>query len=480
MKAPLDFIDGRFETPAVPLGKQVCNANDGKPLFEQRACGEAALEKALATAQRLHERGALRQLSAERRAELLDALAESLEKRTADMAHADALTTGVVISTCTQLAELAPATFRAAAAVLRAASDDPCLSGAFGEVVVERLPLGPAALVAPWNAPAAIACHKAASALAAGCPVLLKPSEWAPGSGVFMAEAAAETEWPRGAFQVVNGAAASGAALVGDPRIRAVSFTGGLAGGRAVAALCAHDMKPVQLELGGNNPLIVLPGADLSAAAEGVLEALTQLGGQWCRGLGRLFVQQGIEDALLERVWQKLAGCTVGSSLDPKSRLGPLAHEAHRDRVAEAARQLCRAGGEAHAPAAMPEAEGWFYPPTLIRGVAPADAEEEIFGPVATVHVFDSVDEVLAAAAQNPYGLAAYVFGPETEAEALGARLHTGLVKYNGVGLTGLHPLAPRPCWGLSGLGVEGAVETLELFQGLRVRGAAGPAPRPS
>lgn len=480
MKAPLDFIDGRFQAPETPLGVQVCNANDGEPLFEQRACSAAALEEALQAAQRLHKRGTLQQLGSERRAELLGDLADRLEKRTSEMAQADALTTGVVISTCTQLAELAPATFRAAAAVLRAASESPSLPGAFGEVLIERLPLGPAALVAPWNAPAAIACHKAASALAAGCPVLLKPSEWAPCSGVFMAEAAAETEWPRGAFQVVNGAAEVGAALVGDPRIRAVSFTGGLAGGRAVAALCAHDMKPVQLELGGNNPLVVLPGADISAAAEGVLEALVQLNGQWCRGLGRLFVHRELEEALLERALQKLSDCAIGDSLDPASKLGPLAHEAHRARVAEAVHRLCRAGGEAHTPAAIPEGAGWFYPPTLIRGVKPGDAEEEIFGPAATVHPFDSVDEVLAATEQSPYGLAAYIYGPETEAEALGARLRTGLVKYNGVGLTGLHPLAPRPCWGLSGFGVEGAVETLELFQGLRVRGAAGPAPGPS
>ncbi len=232
-------------------------------------------------------------------------------------------------------------------------------------------------------------------------------------------------------------------------------------------------MKPAQLELGGNNPMIVLDDADVDAAAAGVVAGLTTMNGQWCRALGRLLVHRDVMGALVERVCAALADVRLGSSLDLDSRMGPLVHERHRDAVAAAVDALVAAGGTALQPTPMPDLPGSFYPPTLVTGVAPEAALEEIFGPVATVHPFDTDDEAVSLANQTPFGLACYVFGDEARALAVGERVRAGTVKVNGVGLLSLHPLAPRPAWGLSGLGDEGARETLEFFRGTRVIGVA-------
>lgn len=472
-----DWIDGAWRAPAGALPGWVCDANTGEPLMRQVQSAPAALEDALAAADALHQSGEWSGRAPEQRAELLLRIASALEPRASELAAQESRCTGVVIATNESLAKLAAATFRAAAECLRGEAAPPRWSGAHGDVSLLRLPLGPAAVIAPWNAPAAIACHKVASALAAGCPVILKPSEFAPFCGGLLAEACAEAGLPPAAFQLLHGGAECGAALAGDARIAAVSFTGGLAGGRAVAALCARDLKPAQLELGGNNPLIVLPGADLDAAADGAAQALITLNGQWCRGLGRLLVQRELAAALREALCQRLAALRIGSSLDAQSQLGPLAHEAHRDGVRAAVDALRQGGGELHQPKAAPP-HGWFHPPTLVSAAPPELCDEEIFGPVATVHEFGDEAEALQLANRTPYGLAAYIFGPEERAAQLAPRIRAGSVKWNGVGLLGLHPLAPRPAWGLSGLGDEGAAASIEFFRGHRVLGAAGPAPQ--
>jgi phenylacetaldehyde dehydrogenase len=274
---------------------------------------------------------------------------------------------------------------------------------------------------------------------------------------------------------LLHGDATVGRQLVADPRVRVVSFTGGLEGGRAVAAACAHAMKPVQLELGGNNPLVVLADADLDAAADGVVAALTTLNGQWCRALGRLLVARPVEAALLGRVLDRLGRLRLGDSRDPHSQMGPLIAEVHRRRVQSAIHALrAEAGGVLHAPTPLPALRGAFLAPTLLTGVAAERARDEIFGPAATVHAFDDEAEALALANGTDFGLAAYVYGRESRALAFARKVRAGVVKVNGVGLLGLHTDAPRPAWGLSGLGDEGTRETFEHFRGSHTVGVAG------
>ena len=474
LPAIFDVIDGERRAPGDVLGAPIASPNDGKPLYLHIGTTAEALDEALAAAARVHQEGAWAALSANDRAGALERVASALEGRAEELAGWDAATTGVVLSLCRTLAGVVPHTFRAAARLLRSGVDPAPLAGRFGAVEVTRRPRGPAAVIAPWNAPVAIAAHKTASALAAGCPVLLKPSDWAPHGAGALAEAALQAGLPAGLLQLVHGGAETGRRLVADERVASVSFTGGLEGGRAVAAACAHAMKPLQLELGGNNPLIVLDDAPLDGAADGVVAALTTLNGQWCRGLGRLLVARAIYEPLLERVLERLARLKLGDSRDIQSEMGPLVHERHRARVSAQLGQLVRAGGTAHAPTPRPALAGSFLPPTLVTGAAPADTRDEIFGPVAAVHPFDDDAEALALANGTAFGLAAYVFGAPERALPLGRRIRAGVVKINGVGMFGLHPDAPRPAWGLSGIGDEGTRETFELFRGTHTIGIAG------
>jgi phenylacetaldehyde dehydrogenase len=469
-----EHVDGRWATPATTLDGWIHDPNDGARLVPMRASAPASLELALATATRVHLSGAWGERPAEERAALLRAVAEQLESRRDLIAHLDAHLTGVIHGLTRMFAAIAPRAFAAAAEQAVRRSETVLMPGQHGAVELHRLPLGPALVIAPWNAPAAIAAHKIASALAAGCPVIVKPSEYALQSCQVIVEAAEAAGLPPGVLQLVHGAGDVGDALGADPRIRAVSFTGGLAGGRAVAHRSAERIRPVQLELGGNNPLLVLPGADVEAAAEGIKEGLTLLGGQWCRALGRVLVHRSLAPALLEAVRGRLAHVRLGHSLAADSQMGPMAHARQQGHVRAALDRLLGAGGTAHAPTPLPELAGWFVAPTLVTGVPAERATEEIFGPVATWHEFDAVDEALALARLGDHGLAAYVYGPEDEALRVARRVHAGSIKINQVSVLAANPMAPRPAWGLSGLGDEGVVETFEFFRGSRVvtRGA--------
>ena len=301
--------------------------------------------------------------------------------------------------------------------------------------------------------------------------MLFKPSEWAPLSGQLITRAVSQLDLPTGIFQLVHGDGMTGSALAGDPRVAAVSFTGGLNAGRAVAASCAHQVKPAQLELGGNNPLIVMQDADLATTVDGILAALTTLNGQWCRALGRLIVHESMADDVLETTLHRLSTLRIHDSTHEDTEMGPMVHRGHRDQIVEAIDAYESRGGTAHRAGELPDLDGWFIQPTLVTGLNAPDALSEIFGPVATVHTFASVEEAVNLANLAPYGLAAYVFGKHKRAFGVAQELETGMVKVNSVTLFSPHPDAPRPAWKLSGMGEEGTRETFEFFRGSRVIG---------
>jgi len=287
-----------------------------------------------------------------------------------------------------------------------------------------------------------------------------------------MAEVIHAQGLPRGTFQLTCGSRHIGGQMVGDARIKAISFTGGTAGGRVIAQSCASQFKPTQLELGGNNPLVVFEDADLEQAAIGITYGLTNLNAQWCRALGRVLVHRSVRDELLARVRHHLAAVRLGHSLDEKSDMGPLIHQQQYDSVLAEVERLRSLGGTVIQATALPDLDGYFVPPTLIDACDPADTAEEIFGPVATVHCFDTQAQALQLANGTPYGLAAYVYSGDLQrAFEFGRRIRTGGVKINGYSLLSLSPAAPRGAWGLSGLGEEGAGQTIEFFTGARVVG---------
>jgi acyl-CoA reductase-like NAD-dependent aldehyde dehydrogenase len=473
MTEPQNFIDGAWQTPDRVLPAQLCDANTGLVLGAQVGTGSSQVEQAVAAAERAHSEGVWSALSVTARVAKLQQIADGLAARAKQIAEADSVQTGVVIALTEKFSQICAAAFRGAAALLLEPDQNNPLAGPHGDLLLERLPLGVAAIIAPWNAPSGIACHKIASALAAGCPVIFKPSEWAPGSAQIIAQAIAAAGLPAGVFQMLHGAGDTGGLLVVHEKVAAVSFTGGLQGGRAVARACAEGLKPAQLELGGNNPLLVLADADLEAAAAGIVTAMTTLNGQWCRALGRLLVHAAVEQPLLDLVEEKLQAVRIGSSLSPDSEMGPLVHAAHREHVAEVIHRYEIMGAGILRCGTLPDLEGWFLQPTLVTGLNPELTLEEIFGPIAVVHSFSDDDEAIALANQTPYGLAAYVFGEEEHCWTVAKRIRTGITKINGVTLLNLNPAAPRPAWGLSGLGDEGTRETFEFFRGSRLIGVA-------
>lgn len=474
-----NLIDGGIDTPAVHRGSSLLNPNDLQPLQAQCSCDDAQVESALAAAEAADRRGEWENTPVETRADVLEAIAGKLAEADVReaMAQADSLTTGAVLSVTRVMAELASLSFLGAARYLRENRLSRRLPGKHGEVEYFRRPWGPALLISPWNGPTAIGSHKIASALAAGAPCIAKPSEWAPHSAIIIAGAVHDAGLPHGTFQLTCGNRDVGGRLVADPRIKAVSFTGGTAGGRAISRACLHDFKPMQLELGGNNPMVVFEGADLDATARAITFGLTNLNAQWCRALGRLVVQHSIKDALLERVLDQFGQVRLGDSMDPESEMGPQIHRRQYESVLAEIERLQELGGRVLQSTPLPPLAGYFIPPTLVDGCAPEQTREEIFGPVATVHGFDTEAEALDLANGTDYGLAAYVFsGDEEQAWAFARQLRTGGVKINGYTLLSLSPDVPRGAWGLSGLGEEGTGQTIEFFTGARVVGVAPPA----
>lgn len=469
-----DYIDGERVEPTVNMGAFVHNPNTGEKIAPQMAASAENIERALQTAQRLHEAGEWANTSPEKRAEILDNAANHLMSLVPMIAAVEAYNTGIVFATTSFVNAIVWLAFKAAAGVLKSGYALAKVPGPHGDVEILRKPLGVAVAIVPWNSPAALAAHKVANALAAGCPVILKPTEWAPYSCLLLVDGLEAAGLPKGLFQIVNGGADVGAKLVGDQRVRAVSFTGGLQGGRAVAAACAHDFKSLQLELGGNNAMVVLPEADIDKAADGIVAGMTTLNGQWCRALGRLIVHESIQEQVLNAALEKFKSLKAGDALSMDSQLGPLANAAHHKRILDAVNALKAKGGQAHHTTPVP-ASGYYLPPTLITGVAPEEALEEIFGPVATVHSFKTDEEAVKLANQTPYGLGGYVFSKdEDHAMQVARRMNTGGVKINGVSLLELNVDAPRPAWGLSGFGEEGTLETFDVFCGKSVVGVAG------
>jgi acyl-CoA reductase-like NAD-dependent aldehyde dehydrogenase len=451
-----------------------CDANTREPLQAQVSASASHVEAALDSAHNCHARGDW-EADPLARAQALDDIGAYLSDpaRLEAIALADALTTGVVIGVSRRLTAMIPYLFTGAAQVIRDGDLSRVSDSAYGPLIYTRKPWGPALLISPWNGPTPIGGHKLASALAAGAPALVKPSVWTPHSALMMFEAIDAVSLPRGAASLLMGDRHVIAPLLSDSRIKAVSFTGGLGGGRAVARACADDFKPTQLELGGNNALVVLEGADLEAAATGIVFGLVNLNGQWCRALGRVIVARGLKSKLLDLVLDKLSRVRLGNSLSPDSQMGPQAHVRQYEDVLAAIESLKAKGGNPLSPTPLPREAGYFIAPTLIDGCEPEHTSHETFGPVAAIHSFDIEAQALALANDPPFGLAGYVYGPQERAMAFGQRMRTGGVKVNGYSLMAIDGDLPRGAWALSGLGEEGRRETVQFFTGASVVGVS-------
>jgi acyl-CoA reductase-like NAD-dependent aldehyde dehydrogenase len=300
-------------------------------------------------------------------------------------------------------------------------------------------PLGAVAVISPWNFPLAIPLTQAVAAVAAGNAVIVKPSELTPLSGEWVARVFAEAGAPEGLVQTVQGSGDEvGDALVRAPGIAKVFFTGSTEVGRRIGVACAELLRPVTLELGGKDPMLVIEDADLRRAVEGALWGAFSNCGQVCAGVERIYVARERYDEFVRALARRTGELRLGAGDDPATELGPLVSERQRARVEDLVAEARERGAEAVCGGRRPDVSlpGWFYEPTVLTGGdgSPRLEREEVFGPVVTVAPFADEDEAVALANSTRYGLGASVWTRDLErARRLGMRLAAGSVWTNDV-----------------------------------------------
>ncbi|MHB9796822.1 NADP-dependent succinate-semialdehyde dehydrogenase [Pseudomonas sp. MT3] len=333
-------------------------------------------------------------------------------------------------------------------------------------IIVIKQPIGVTAAITPWNFPSAMITRKAGPALAAGCTMVLKPASQTPYSALALAELAERAGIPKGVFSVVTGSAGEvGGELTSNPIVRKLTFTGSTEIGRQLMAECAKDIKKVSLELGGNAPFIVFDDADLDAAVEGALISKYRNNGQTCVCANRLYVQDGVYDAFVEKLKVAVAKLNIGNGLEQGITTGPLidskavakVEEHIADAVSKGAKVL--SGGKPHALG------GTFFEPTILVDV-PKNAlvsKDETFGPLAPVFRFKDEAEVIAMSNDTEFGLASYFYARDlARVFRVAEQLEYGMVGIN----TGLISNEVSPFGGIkaSGLGREGSKYGIEDY----------------
>jgi len=333
-----------------------------------------------------------------------------------------------------------------------------------------RQPVGVSAAITPWNFPSAMILRKAGPALAAGCPMIIKPAEETPLSANALAELAHRAGVPAGVLQVVTGdPELVGGILTSDPAVRALSFTGSTEVGKLLMRQSASTVKRLALELGGNAPLIVFDDADLDTAIAGAMASKFRNSGQTCVCANRVLVQEGIHDRFVAAFGAAIARLRVGNGFVDGSEQGPLITHAAVDKVRTHISNAVEGGAVIALGGQLHELGGTFFQPTLLTGVRRdmLVAREETFGPVAAVIRFKTEDEAVDIANDTPFGLASYFFTRDLArswrvAEALDfgvVGVNTGLISYEGAPFGGVKQ---------SGLGREGSRHGIDEFTELK------------
>lgn len=473
---PVNYIADEWSECAVLPDAWNVDPNTRRPVHRTATTTPDDVERALRHAEQSYDAAYGSEGARHERADVLDRVADLIEKRTEEIARVDALTSGTPIGSTRKVAGFLPHRIRSTATDLREIPRVTALQAGGRDVRLHKVPWGPAAILTPWNGPSFIPAAKVVSAIAAGCPVILKPSEHAPASAQIVAECFLEAGLPTGALQLVHGTGEVGAALTSDPRVKVVSFTGGPGAGRAIARAAVEDFKVLQLELGGNNPVIVLDDADIDVTADGLLEGLTKLNGQWCEGPGKVLAPVQLVEPLAEALIARIAKLVVGHSLDEGSQVGPISNAAHFETLQRRVEGLWELGATVHQPAVLPDLGGFFLSPTVAVGGDPVRATAELFGPLLSVHAVESAEVALRIANATPSGLDAYVFGTDTErAIEVGSRIVAGEVRVNGAKIADLGDDSAQSFWGPSGVGGHGPAESVRVFCGDRVVGVDSP-----
>ncbi|MBS7662137.1 NAD-dependent succinate-semialdehyde dehydrogenase [Pseudomonas lalucatii] len=459
------YIDGHWCDAQDATTQDIFNPANGAPIGRVPNMGTAETRRAIAAAEAAWP--AWRARTAKERSAILKRWHGLM------LEHADALAEILTLEQGKPLAEAKGEILYAASFIEWFAEEAKRIYGdtipshkGDARIVVSKEPIGVVAAITPWNFPAAMITRKAGPALAAGCPCIVKPAPETPFSALAMAALAEQAGIPAGIFSVVTGdAVAIGGELTASAAVRKLSFTGSTAIGKLLMAQCAETLKKVSLELGGNAPFIVFDDADLERAVEGALIAKFRNAGQTCVCVNRFLVQDGIYEAFVSRLAERVAEFRVGDGFSAGVTQGPLINqravakvEDHvQDALGKGARLLC--GGERHALG------HGFFQPTVLADVSlqMKVAREETFGPLAAVFRFASEAEAVQLANDTEYGLAAYCYTRDLgRAWRMSEALEYGMVGIN----EGLISTEVAPFGGVksSGLGREGSKYGIEDY----------------
>ncbi|MDX6637105.1 MAG: succinate-semialdehyde dehydrogenase / glutarate-semialdehyde dehydrogenase [Solirubrobacterales bacterium] len=338
---------------------------------------------------------------------------------------------------------------------------------AASRVLVMRQPVGPCFFITPWNFPNAMGTRKIGPAIAAGCTMVVKPAQLTPLSMLALAQLLEEAGLPPGVLNVITSSSSSAVAgpIIGDSRLRKLSFTGSTEVGRKLIAQAADGVLRVSMELGGNAPFVVFEDADLDAAVEGAMVAKMRNVGEACTSANRFHVAAPVAGEFATKLTARMGALQVGAGSEEGTDVGPLIDEDQRSKVAELVEDALSKGARALCGGKRVDGPGYFYEPTVLDGVSP-DARvlrEEIFGPVAPIATFDSEDEAVAAANDTEYGLVAYLYTSDVKrAFRVCERLETGMIGLN----QGMVSNAGAPFGGVkqSGVGREGGNEGINEY----------------
>jgi 5-carboxymethyl-2-hydroxymuconic-semialdehyde dehydrogenase len=460
------FIAGRHERGASKDLIDNVSPVDGRVINQIVSGDERDVDAAAAAAAAAFP--AWRARTGEERRAILHKVADAIVARREEIALLECIDTGQVLRFMSGAALRGAENFRFFADRAPGAADGLSLPAAAHMNYTVRQPIGPIAVITPWNTPFMLSTWKIAPALAAGCTVVHKPAEWSPLTAMLLAEIMTEAGVPPGVVNVVNGVGErAGKLLTEHPAIRATAFIGESKTGSLIMSQGAPTLKRVHLELGGKNPVVVFDDADLERALDAVILMIYSLNGERCTSSSRLLVQRSIHDRFLAKVAERVARLKVGHPLDPASEVGPLIHARHFDKVMSYFRIAREDGAEVRAGGGRVESlrPGLYVQPTLFANATNEMrvAREEIFGPVLTAIAFEDEAEALEIANETPYGLTGYVWtGDGGRGLRMAHKLDAGMVWVNSENNRHL----PAPFGGMkaSGIGRDGGDYSFDFY----------------
>ncbi|WP_179506849.1 MULTISPECIES: 5-carboxymethyl-2-hydroxymuconate semialdehyde dehydrogenase [unclassified Sphingomonas] len=458
------YINGRV-SPALGTPFDILEPGTGETLGQCSDATQDQVEEAVAAARDAFPKWAAK--SGEERRKVLNRAADLITANADRIAAVECIDAGQCWRFMSKAAIRGAENFRFFADRAPSAADGQALPSADHLNYTSRKPIGPVAVITPWNTPFMLSTWKIAPALAAGCTVVHKPAEWSPYSARLLVEIAHEAGLPAGVFNSVNGLGeTTGKRLTEHPSIKAVAFVGESSTGSAIMRQGSETLKRVHFELGGKNPVIVFDDADLDSALDAAIFMIYSLNGQRCTSSSRLLVQSTIYDSFVAKLAERVKNLKVGDPFDPATEVGPLIHPRHFAKVARYA-EIARQEGATIAAGGAPfeGAKGFFYPPTLFTNAEQSMriAQEEIFGPVLTAIPFTDEADAVSKANDVQYGLAGYLWTSDVgRALRVSEALDVGMVWVNSENVRHL----PAPFGGTkaSGIGRDGGDWSFDFY----------------